>query len=601
MLPFMKYSCAPFSSKFVTLTAAVALCICNNSFAQSASSSPPVSINDRAVVLGILAAEFSLQSGDVAAAANTYYEVAKRSRDAKVAERAVDLLLRARRIDEAKEIAALWQEADAGSVRPHQVVLALALTSADEFRAMGAITTIATLPDDVRSSAIMDAARQLALYRDRDFAVKLASVFTQQLPKLPEAHYALAVASTGNENKRVGEALLAIDQALKLRPNWPQAVAVKSRLLLARGPVATGVESSPGAAAVTLLENAIAANAATTATNAPAANSTAPVKDGSRELRLVLARTQFDLEKFVEARKLFLALAEDGLEDADEMRLAATLAAFQGKDWEAAEREFLESLAADRGDPAAVLYYLARISEAQLRWGDAIDRYTQVPRGERYWESQLRIAGALAQDKRMLQAISHLRAQKPSNALERLSLAQTESTLWREAGENVKAFDALEAALATDADNPDLLYDSAMLAERIERMEEAEKRLRRVIVLQPTRAHAFNALGYSFADRNINLDEARTLIEKAHSIAPDDPAILDSMGWIAFRQGRMADAESYLKRALEKFQDGEIAAHLGEVLWAQGRQEEAKNVWDAQLKAQPDSDILKKTVARLAK
>lgn len=598
MLPFMKYSCAPFSSKFVTLTAAVALCICNNSFAQSASSSPPVSINDRAVVLGILAAEFSLQSGDVAAAANTYYEVAKRSRDAKVAERAVDLLLRARRIDEAKEIAALWQEADAGSVRPHQVVLALALTSADEFRAMGAITTIATLPDDVRSSAIMDAARQLALYRDRDFAVKLASVFTQQLPKLPEAHYALAVASTGNENKRVGEALLAIDQALKLRPNWPQAVAVKSRLLLARGPVATGVESSPGAAAVTLLENAIAANAAT---NAPAANSTVPVKDGSRELRLVLARTQFDLEKFVEARKLFLALAEDGLEDADEMRLAATLAAFQGKDWEAAEREFLESLAADRGDPAAVLYYLARISEAQLRWGDAIDRYTQVPRGERYWESQLRIAGALAQDKRMLQAISHLRAQKPSNALERLSLAQTESTLWREAGENVKAFDALEAALATDADNPDLLYDSAMLAERIERMEEAEKRLRRVIVLQPTRAHAFNALGYSFADRNINLDEARTLIEKAHSIAPDDPAILDSMGWIAFRQGRMADAESYLKRALEKFQDGEIAAHLGEVLWAQGRQEEAKNVWDAQLKAQPDSDILKKTVARLAK
>jgi len=594
----MKYALAPFASKFATLIAAVALCVSGSAFAQSAATSPPVSINDRAVVLGILAAEFSLQTGDIATAANTYYEVAKRSRDAKVAERAVDLLLRARRIDEAKEIAALWQEADGGSVRPHQIVLALALTSADEFRAMGAITSIATLPDELRSAAIMDAARQLALYRDRDFAVKLASVFTQQLPKLPESHYALAVASTGNENKRVGEALLAIDQALKLKPNWPQAVAVKSRLLLARGPVATGVESSPGAAAVTLLENAIAANAST---KAPAENSTAPVKDESRELRLVLARTQFDLEKFAEARKQFLALAEDGLEDADEMRLAATLSAFQGKDWDVAEREFTESLAADRGDPAAVLYYLARISEARLRWGEAVDRFTQVPRGERYWESQLRIAGALAQDKRMPLAISHLRALKPSNALERLSLVQTESTLWREAGDNVKAFEALEAALVTDADNPDLLYDSAMLAERIDRMEEAEKRLRRVIALQPTRAHAFNALGYSFADRNINLDEARTLIEKAHGIAPEDAAILDSMGWIAFRQGRMAEAESYLRRALDKFQDGEIAAHLGEVLWAQGRQDEAKKVWDAQLKVQPDSDILKKTVARLAK
>ncbi len=598
MLPFMKYPSAPFSSKFAPLIAAVALCISGNSFAQGATTSPQVSINDRAVVLGILAAEFSLQSGDVATAANTYYEVAKRSRDAKVAERAVELLLRGRRVDEAKEIAALWQEADGGSVRPHLIALALALTSADELRAMGAVTAIATLPDDVRASAIMDVARQLALHRDRDFAVKLASVFTQELPTSPESYYALAVASTGNENKRVGEALLAIDQALKLRPDWPQAVAVKSRLLLARGPVATGVESSPGAAAVALLENAIAANAAK---NAPAANSTAPVKDESRELRLVLARTQFDLEKYAEARKQFLALAEDGLEDADEMRLAATLAAFQGKDWDAAEREFTDSLAAERGDAAAVLYYLARISEARQRWGEAVDRYTQVPRGDRYWESQLRIAGALAQDKRMLQAISHLRSLKPGNALERLSLTQTEATLWREAGENVKAFEALDAALVTDANNPDLLYDSAMLAERIDRMDEAEKRLRRVIVLQPTRAHAFNALGYSFADRNINLDEARTLIEKAHGIAPDDPAILDSMGWIAFRQGRLADAESYLKRALEKFQDGEIAAHLGEVLWAQGRQDEAKQVWDTQLKAQPDSEILKKTVARLAK
>ena len=594
----MKYPIAPFSSKLSPLVAAVALFVSVGSFAESAAAPPPVLINDRAVVLGILAAEFALQSGDVATAANTYYEVAKRSRDAKVAERAVELLLRGRRVDEAKEIAALWQESDGGSVRPHLIVLALALTSADALSAMGAVTAIATLPDDVRASAIMDVARQLALHRDRDFAVKLASVFTQQLPTLPESYYALAVASTGNENKRVGEALLAIDQALKLRPNWPQAVAVKSRLLLARGPVATGVESSPGAAAVALLESAIAANAAK---NVPATSSATPVKDESRELRLVLARTQFDLQKYSEARKLFLALADDGLEDADEMRLAATLAAFQGKDLDVAEREFNESLAAERGDPAAILFYLARISEARERWGEAVDRFAQVPRGERYWESQLRLANALAQDKRLLQAMTHLQSLKPGNLLERQSLAQTESSLWRDAGENVKAFEALDKALATDVDNADLLYDSAMLAERIDRMDEAEKRLRRVIVLQPTRAHAFNALGYSFADRNINLDEARTLIEKAHGFAPEDPAILDSMGWIAFRQGRLVDAEGYLKRALEKFQDGEIAAHLGEVLWAQGRQDDAKKVWDTQLKAQPDSEILKKTVARLAK
>lgn len=570
----------PFATVLAPVVAAISLGLAAPAFAQYPLSTPQ--INDRAVVMGILAAEFALQSGDVATAANMYYEVAKRSQDAKVAERAVDLLLRARRIDEAKEITTLWQATDGGAARPNQIALALALNSQDEARATEAVSKIIALPADVRDAAIMDAARQLAQYRDRDFAVKLATLFSEKLPALPESYYALSVASTGVTNSRINEALLAIDRALTLKPEWPQAVAVKSRLLLTRSMTGKNAEADR-TAAVSLLEAAINANTE------------------ARELRVLLARTQFDLENFADARKRFLDLAEDGREDAEEMRLSATLASFQAKDWETAEREFSEALTADRGDPAAVLYYLARISESQKRWGEAVERFAQVPRGDRYWESQLRIAGSLAQDKRLLQAVSHLRALKPTTAMERLSRAQTESSLWRDAGDNVKAFEALDNALLADPDNTDVIYESAMLAERIDRLDEAEKRLRRVIVLQPDRAHAYNALGYSFADRNQNLDEARTLIEKAHSLAPEDPAILDSMGWIAFRQGRLKDAEGFLKQALDKFQDGEVAAHLGEVLWAQGRKDEARGVWQAQLKAQPDSDVLKKTMARLEK
>ncbi len=549
----------------------------------AAQNAPSATINDRAVVLGILAAEFSLQNGDLLTAASTYYEVAKRTQDAKVAERAVELLMRGRRIDDAKEIVALWQISDAQSVRPHQVALALALTSQDEPRALNAVKRIVELPDAVRLDAMMDVARQLAQYRDRDFAVKLASVFTELYPKLAESQYALAVASTGTGNSRVGEALIAIDRALASKPNWPQAVAVKSRLLLAKAVLAKTPVAEAGGDAVALLEAGIAANSE------------------ARELRLLLARTLFDLEKFVDARKGFLALAEDGKDDADEMRLAATLSSFQGQDWNVAEKEFTEAMAAERGEPQAILYYLARISENKKRWSEAAERFALVPRGERYWESQLRIAGAMAQDQRLPQAMGHLRALKPSTPVERLTLAQTESTLWREAGDHVKAFAALDAALVGDADNADLLYDSAMLAERIDRWDEAEKRLRRVIALQPDRAYAHNALGYSFADRNINLDEARTLIEKAHSLSPDDPAILDSMGWVAFRENRLKDAEGFLRRANDKFKDAEIAAHLGEVLWAQGRKDDAKAVWQTQLKTQPDSDILKKTIARFEK
>ena len=572
MLEFMKYP--------VFVVATMALGLSPLVSAQNAFIAPS---NDRAVVLGILAAEFSLQNGDLASAASTYFEVAKRSRDAKVAERAVELLMRSRRSDDAKEVAALWQDADTNSSRPHLVALALALNSTDEARALSAVKRINALPEAVRAEAIVDAGRQLAQHRDRDFAVKLASVFTEQQPTLAESQYALAVASTGTSNSRLGEALIAIDRALAIKPNWPQAVAVKSRLLLAKAVLAKMPVAETGADAVALMEAAIIVN------------------PDARELRLLLARTVFDLEKFVDSRKRFLALAEDGKDDADEMRLAATLSSFQGRDWEVAEREFLDALAAERGEPAAILFYLARISESKKEWSAAVERYVQVPRGERYWESQLRIAGALAQDQRLLQAMGHLSALKPATPVERLTLAQTESTLWREAGDNVQAFAALDAVLIGDADNADLLYETAMLAERIDRFDEAERRLRRVIVLQPERAHAYNALGYSFADRNINLDEARTLIENAHKLAPDDPAILDSMGWIAYRQARLVDAEGYLRRAIEKFQDGEIAAHLGEVLWAQGRKADAREVWQKQLAAQPDSDILKKTIARFAK
>ena len=548
-----------------------------------ASSQPSPQPNDRMIVLGILAAEFSLQNGDVPTAAATYYEVAKRSKDAKVSERAVELLLRARRLEDAREISSLWLDADSAAVRPLQIMMALALTAQDEPGALATARRIAALPDAVRAEAMMDVARQLAQHRDRDGAVRVASVFTEQLPTAPESFYALSAASTGTTNSRLNEAMLAIERALSLRPNWPQAVAVKSRLLLAKFAASKGVNTADRDASIASLNAALTAN------------------PDARELRLLLARTHFDLEQFTTARTLFSALAEDGKDDAEEMRLAATLSSYHAKDFDTAEREFLDAIATERGDPGAVRYYLGRISESRKRWSEAAERFAQVPRGERYWESQLRVANALAQDKRMLQAISLLRALQPANAVQRISRAQAEASLWREAGDNVKAFEALDAAIAADADDADLIYESAMLAERIDRLDEAEKRFRRVIALQPDRAHAYNALGYSFADRNIQLDEARALIEKAHQLAPEDAAILDSMGWISFRQGRLADAEKYLRQALAKFADGEIAAHLGEVVWVQGRHDEARAIWQTQLKAQPDSDILKKTMAKFDK
>lgn len=542
--------------------------------------------SDRFIVAGVLAAEFAFANGDIATASQAYVELARRSQDSKVAERAVDLLLRHRDFDQAKEITALWLRADPTSTRANQISLALALNGNDLVAAERAIAHVGSFPADKRGAALFDLSRQLAQMKDRDAAVKLASVAISKFPELAESHYALAVATTGTTQSRVGEALLAIDRALSLRPAWPEAVAVKARLLVAKAEAA----STPGARAlaadesVTLLQTALAAN------------------PESRELKQLLARQLFDLGRPKEARALFVDLADDGKADVEEMQLSATLAAYAAEDWDTAEKELLEALAKERGDANAIHYYLGRIADVQKRWAVAAERYEKVERrgqGDRYWESQLRIAHAYAAEKRLLQAVSHLKRLQAQTPIERVTLAQTESAIWREAGDLGKAFDALDAGLQTLPDNADLLYDSAMLAERLSRMDDAERRLRRVMEIEPKRAHAYNALGYSFADRNTRLDEAQQLIEKALELAPEDAAIIDSMGWVLFRQGRLKEAEEHLRRAYSKFKDGEIAAHLGEVLWAQGRKDEARGLWRDQLKAQPDSDILKRTIERL--
>ncbi|MDQ5918767.1 MAG: hypothetical protein QG660_1881, partial [Pseudomonadota bacterium] len=138
----------------------------------------------------------------------------------------------------------------------------------------------------------------------------------------------------------------------------------------------------------------------------------------------------------------------------------------------------------------------------------------------------------------------------------------------------------------------EILYDAALLAERLGRMDVVESNLRRVIELRPDNAHAYNALGYSFADRGVRLDEARQLIAKANELQPEDPFIMDSLGWVLFKQGDLSGALNYLQQAYTKKADAEIAAHLGEVLWMLDRRDEAQRTWAAALKRYPGNEVL---------
>jgi tetratricopeptide (TPR) repeat protein len=184
------------------------------------------------------------------------------------------------------------------------------------------------------------------------------------------------------------------------------------------------------------------------------------------------------------------------------------------------------------------------------------------------------------------------------NNQQRVQVVLAEAQILREARQYQEAYDVLGRALEKLPNYPDLLYDHAMAAEKVNRMDVMEQNLRKLIQQKPDHAHAYNALGYSLADRNERLDEARELLEKALSLAPDDPFIIDSMGWVHYRLGDKDKAASYLRRALETRPDPEIAAHLGEILWMQGKKEEAVKLWQTYLKESPDNDVLQGVIKK---
>ncbi len=181
-----------------------------------------------------------------------------------------------------------------------------------------------------------------------------------------------------------------------------------------------------------------------------------------------------------------------------------------------------------------------------------------------------------------------------------MQLTQAEAQLLRDANEYRTAYDVLGQALEKNPNSPELLYDHAMAAEKIDRIDVLESNLRKVIEIKPDYAHAYNALGYTLADRNTRLQEAYTLIEQALKLAPDDPFIMDSMGWVLYRMSQNDASITFLKRAFDLRPDAEIAAHLGEVLWAAGQRDEARKIWNNALKANPANEVLLATVKKFS-
>jgi tetratricopeptide (TPR) repeat protein len=534
---------------------------------KSLAQLPQQDLNEQ-LLYSLLMGEIAAQRGNPAAAAQTYLEVARQTRDPRIARRAVELAQFARSPEIALEAAKVWHEADPESPQGLRTVTVLLVGTK---RVDDATPYIAKLLQgkDQAPGGLMQLSQLLAQNSDKAANLRVVRKLAEPYAELPEAHFAIAQAAFAATDEAL--ALVELTRASSIRPGWDLPVIFEAQILRRRSP-AEAIQRLGG-----FLDKYPTA----------------------RDVRLNYARILVAEKRYPEARTQFEQLLSLHKEDTEAIYGVGILA-MQAKDYSTAEANLTRLLEVGFRDPNGLRFTLAQLAEEQKDWTRAIGWYDSIKRGEHAMPARMRTANALAKQGKLAEARKYLQSVNAGEG-DRVQFQIAEAQLLRDAQLHKDAFDLLGSALAANPKQPELMYDFALTAEKLNRLDLLEANLRELIQIKPDHAHAYNALGYSLADRNERLPEARKLIEKALELAPEDYYIMDSLGWVLYRMGDLKGAAQQLRRAWKGRPDGEIGAHLGEVLWVLGEHAEAEGIWREALEASPDSDTLKQTIQRLKK
>lgn len=515
-----------------------------------------------------LVAEIGGQRGEIGLAGSLLYELAKSSRDARLAERAARAAAYGNQPQLALRAANLWIELDPASTEARQAVTQMLLREGKLSDAQPLLQKLLE-NEETRANGFMYLNGVLARHADKAAALKLVQALAKPYPDLPEAHFAVAHAAWAN-----GKADLALAELVKadaLHPGWELAALLQGQIHQDKSP-----EAALRFYQAFLDENPSAA-----------------------DVRLAYAKLLTSQNQFDAARAQFTSLL-DAAESNPEMAMVVGLLSVQLGDFAKADQYLQQALERGHRNPDQIHLYLGQSAEQQQRPEQAMEWYGKILDGERYLDAQLHIASLLAKQGKLDEARAVLHKLPDLSGEQQATAYQLEASLLVHAKRYQEAYDLLEKAVSTLPNTPGIIYDFSMIAERVGRYDVMERQLRVLIQIKPDYAQAYNALGYTLADRNERLSEAVKLIEKALTLSPDSHYILDSMGWVQYRLGRLDKAADFLRRAYSAQTDPEIAAHLGEVLWQQGKRDEARKTWDEALREFPDNELLVNTSKKFA-
>ncbi len=517
------------------------------------------------LIYEVLAAEVAGKLGNLPGAAEHYVRASELTDDEIVAERAARIALFARDFDAALKAINRWSEINPDSLEAHQLAGLLYVRKKEPEKAIAHFVPFIDNQPEKHSEAF---ARIVQLLKGDEVTPEALQVMAGLRDRYKDeaiAHRSYAELAFGAE--KYSDALKALDTALKLNPGDRDARVLKNRVLLETGKVD---------AALADMKKLVAEN------------------PDDVQLQLSHARMLVLAEHYEQALKTFVAVLKKRPNDPNIIYSTALLE-IELKHYAQAEKYLkrLLSMATHRNEAN---YYLGEIAQERKQFDQAIGWYNKVQAGEYYLEAQIRIAEMLAKLGQLDQArghLSRLRKQQSSDALKaRLYLA--EGHLLQEEGKYQEAMALFDEALAKHPGNVELLYGRAMVGEKMGQLDILERDLNAILEKEPDNAATLNALGYTLADKTDRLQEAQALIEKALALKPDDPAILDSMGWVKYKLGDLQTALQYLRKAWAKLPDPEVAGHLVLVLWELGQQQQARETLQKALNEAPDDNRLLK-------
>lgn len=529
---------------------------------------PRITTANAEFVYKYLLGEIAGQRGDVVLASQLFLDLAKQTYDPRLAERAARSAAFANQPGIALQAATLWAELDPNSLEAQQAASQLLVASGNLKQAKPHIQKLLA-KEDTRANGFLYLNTLLANQKNKAEVLKTITEFAAPYPKLPEAHFAIAQAAWLADKPETAKKELAL--ADKLRPGWEVSAQMQGQMLLKESPEQ----------AIKFYQNFLA--------QYPKAN----------DVRMTHAKLLVSLKRHAEAKPEFVKLVESSNSNPD-ITAVVGLLALESNDYVMADKYFQQSIASGFKNPDQLYIYLGRIAERLKDDEKALVWYDKIQAGEHFLEGRFSAANVIARNKNVDAAIKMLDEIDDLTPEQQSAVIQAEAGILAQAKRTQESFDLLEKAVKSWPNSTALMYDYAMAAERIGKLDLMEAELRKVIKIKPDFAAAYNALGYSFADRNIKLEEAKVLIETALKLQPNDHYMLDSLGWVHYRLGNLALAAENLRKAYEIQADPEIAAHLGEVLWKQGLQEEAKKIWAGALKDFPENDILLATAKKFS-